>query len=66
MHSRLEKIETKLALAEDLLDEINKTLFRQDKRLEQLEAALSAMRERVESLTPPEPRDPAAEVPPHY
>lgn len=66
MDARLEKIESKLALAEDLLDEINKAVYAQEKRLAQLESAMAALREQVQTFAPPEPRDPAAEIPPHY
>jgi SlyX protein len=66
MDARLERIESKLALAEDLLDELNKTFYAQEKRLAQLEAAMLALREQVQTLAPPEARDAAAEVPPHY
>lgn len=66
MDARLERIESKLALAEDLLDELNKAFYAQEKRLVQLEAAMAAMREQVQTLAPPEPRDPAGEIPPHY
>ena len=42
MDARLEKIETQLALTEDLVDELNKSLYRQDKRIAELEARLAA------------------------
>ncbi len=66
MDARLERIESKLALAEDLLDELNKVFYSQEKRLAQLESAMAALREQVQTLAPPESRDPAAEIPPHY
>lgn len=66
MDARLEKIETQLALTEDLVDELNKSLYRQDKRIAELEAALLALREQVRTLAPPDSRTPAEEIPPHY
>ena len=66
MDARLEKIETQLALTEDLVDELNKSLYRQDKRIAELEAALLALREQVRTLALPDPRTPAEEIPPHY
>jgi len=37
MESRLEKLESKLSLAEDLLEELNKTVYRQQNRIDQMQ-----------------------------
>jgi SlyX protein len=66
MESRLEKLEAKLTLAEDLLDELNKTVYRQQNRIEQLQQEIIALRRQVQTSMPAEPRDSSDEVPPHY
>jgi SlyX protein len=66
MEARLEKIETKLSLAEDLLEELNKTVYRQQRRIDELEHALTAVRGQVQTSMPAETRSPGDEVPPHY
>ena len=63
---RLVEIEAKLALAEDLLDEVNRTVFRQQQVIDRLQQELRTLQEIVESADPsdlPAPRD---EIPPHY
>ena len=37
MDSRLEALEAKLSLAEDLLDELNKTVYRQQRQIDELQ-----------------------------
>ncbi len=66
MESRLEKIETKLGLAEDLLEEVNKTLYRQQRRIDDLQREMRDLRQQMQSAMPAEPRNPIDEVPPHY
>jgi SlyX protein len=66
MESRIEKLEAKLALAEDLLDELNKTVYRQQNRIEQLQQEIFALRQQVQTSLPAEPRNLSDEVPPHY
>ena len=66
MDERLEKIETKLSLSEDLLEELNNTVYRQQREIEQLQRELAALREQVRAALPNKPRDLGNEVPPHY
>jgi SlyX protein len=66
MESRLEKIEAKLSLAEDLLEELNKTVYRQQRHLEQLQQEVVALRQQVQTALPAEPRNLRDEIPPHY
>ena len=63
---RLEKIETKLGLAEDLLEELNKTVYRQQMQIEQLHQDLISLRKQVQASLPNEPRNVNDEIPPHY
>ena len=65
MEPRLDKIEAKLTLTEDLLDELNKAIYRQQCRIDQLQQELSALRQQVQTM-PAEPHSPGDEIPPHY
>ena len=64
---RLVEIEAKLSLAEDLLDTLNLTVYRQQQRIDRLERELRALHDQVEaSRAAGAPGAPADEVPPHY
>jgi SlyX protein len=65
---RIAELEAKSALADDLLDELNRTVFRQQQQIEQLARDLQAVRERLRDLAvaTPAAADPGDEVPPHY
>ena len=66
MDDRLEKIETKLSLSEDLLDELNKTVYQQQRQIEQLQREIVRLREQVLAAMPNETRNLNDEIPPHY
>lgn len=63
---RLEKIENKLSLSEDLLEELNKTVYRQQLQIDQLQQAIVTLREQMRAALPNEPRNLNDEIPPHY
>jgi SlyX protein len=66
MKDRLSEVEIKLGFAEDLLDELNRTVFRQQQQIEQLLREVRALRRQLEASIPAERATPADEVPPHY
>ncbi|MEW5786621.1 MAG: SlyX family protein [Pseudomonadota bacterium] len=67
MEQRIAELEAKLALAEDLLEALNGTVYRQQERMDLLESQLRLLYQQVRSLgSGEEPGDPAVEVPPHY
>ena len=66
MDERLEKIETKLSLSEDLLETLNDTVVRQQREIEQLRREIITLREQVKASLPNEPRSLIDEIPPHY
>lgn len=66
MEARLEKIETKLSLAEDMLEELNKTVYLQQRRIEQMQQEIVTLRQQVQQAMPAEQRSLADEIPPHY
>ena len=64
---RLAEIEAKLTLAEDLLETLNRTVYRQQQHIDRLEHELRALRDQVEAAASEnEPGMAADEVPPHY
>jgi SlyX protein len=66
MEERLEKIESKLSLAEDLLDELNKTIYHQQREIERLQREILTLREQLRASLPEERRNLLDEIPPHY
>jgi SlyX protein len=65
--ARLAEIEAKLTLAEDLLETLNRTVYRQQQHIDRLELEVRALRDQVEAASAAaEPGVPAEEVPPHY
>ncbi len=64
--NRLEKIESKLGLAEDLLDELNKTIYRQQQQIERMQHEMRTLRQQVQAAQPAEQRNLLDEIPPHY
>ena len=66
MENRIAELEVKLAFAEDLLDTLNQTVFRQQERIERLEREARQLRELVLQALPTEQRSLRDEIPPHY
>lgn len=66
MDARIEKLESKLTFAEDLLDELNRTVYRQQLQIDQLQEQIRALYRQIQSAPPAERRDPSEEIPPHY
>lgn len=64
---RLIAIETKLAFQEDLVEELNKTVFRQQQKIERLEAFCEALARQVRELNEAgNEKVSVNERPPHY
>ena len=66
MEARVTELEVKLAFAEDLLDTLNQTVYRQQERIEQLERLVRELRALVLQSIPTEQRSLRDEIPPHY
>jgi len=66
MESRLAELEAKLSFCEDLLEELNRTVYRQQQQIDLLQKELVTLREQVKTSMPAELREPADETPPHY
>ena len=65
--SRLNDLEIKLSYSEDMLDELNRTVFRQQQQIDRLIAEVRSLHEQVRN--PPAAREATNlrdELPPHY
>ena len=64
---RMVALESKLTSQEDLLDVLNQTVYRQQKKIDQLEELCIALAKRMTSMQNQDAGDmPANERPPHY
>ena len=66
MEARLDELEAKISLAEDLLDALNRTVYRQQQQIDQLQQDIRALRQQLQEAAPAEAGSPGSEVPPHY
>jgi len=66
MDSRLTDLEIKISYTEDLLDTLNRTIYRQQQQIDLLIAEFKALREQVQSAAPHEQRTLRDDIPPHY
>jgi SlyX protein len=64
---RLENIEAKIAFQEDQIEELNKTVYQQQQKLERLEAICEALARELRALAEAgNDGKPGNERPPHY
>ncbi|MBX3680520.1 MAG: SlyX family protein [Rhodocyclaceae bacterium] len=67
MSLRIEALEAKLVFAEDLLETLNLTVYRQQQHIERLQKQLARLAEQVAGNTGAgEARNLKDEIPPHY
>ena len=64
--ARLVELEIKIARQEDLVDTLNKTIYEQQKKIDQLEALCTALARHVRDLRESAGSLPPSERPPHY
>ena len=58
MESRRAEVEVKLSFSEELLEELNRTVYRQQQKIDQLQQELQALRAQVRLSLPAEIRNP--------
>ncbi len=63
---RLIELETRLAQQDDLLETLNRTVYRQQKRIDELETLCTALVRHVKDVRDAAAAGPANERPPHY
>lgn len=66
MDERLTELEIKAGFAEDLLEVLNQTVFRQQQQIQQLQREVRALRQQLQESMPAEFRSLRDEIPPHY
>jgi SlyX protein len=66
MESRLAEIEIKLSFNEDLLDDLNRIVARQQQSLSALESQVRELRIQLQRSMPSEQSQQVHEIPPHY
>ncbi len=66
MESRITELEIKISYTEDLVEELNRTVFRQQQQIDLLARELRSLRDQVQSGQPQEFRSLRDEIPPHY
>ncbi|MBU1665114.1 MAG: SlyX family protein [Gammaproteobacteria bacterium] len=66
MEARLIEIEIKLSYAEDTLEVLNRTVFRQQEQIDRLQQLVIRLSNQLQDMAPPERRDLGEERPPHY
>lgn len=66
MEQRIEILETRLMGAEDQIDELNRTVWRQQRDLDLLRQHLSELARQIKGLQPSGSSRPEDEIPPHW
>jgi SlyX protein len=66
MDSRLAEIEAKISFSDELLEALNRTVYRQQQQIDQLQFEMRALREQVRTALPSDPGNLRDETPPHY
>lgn len=67
MDDRLNDLEIKFSFAQDLLEELNLTVYRQQQQIDLLQQELRRLREQVQSSSADQrPGNLRDELPPHY
>ncbi|MGB6102034.1 MAG: SlyX family protein [Comamonas sp.] len=67
VQKRLEALEVKAVFAEDLLEQLNLTIYRQRQDIERLQLQMAQLRQQLQdSGGPAAQRDLRGEIPPHY
>jgi len=66
LEERVTELEVKLAFTEDLVEQLNLTLFRQQERMDLLQDELRVLYARIEAVSGQDKREASDEIPPHY
>ncbi len=66
MEDRIAELEVKLSFAEDLLESLNATVFRQQREIDQLRREMVALRQQWAAAMPADEGGQPREIPPHY
>ena len=64
--ARITDLEIKISYTEDMVEELNRVIYRQQQQIDLLIAEFKALREQVQSAAPAEQRSLRDDLPPHY
>lgn len=64
--NRLNDLEVKLSFTEDLVEELNRTVFRQQQQIDLLVVEMRTFRNQIATMQPEEQRNLRDDIPPHY
>ncbi|MFM9113981.1 MAG: SlyX family protein [Polynucleobacter victoriensis] len=63
---RITNLEVKLSFSEDLLEELNQTVYKQQQQIDALIKEVKALKLQIASNLPSDGNSPRDEIPPHY
>jgi SlyX protein len=66
VESRITELEIKISYTEDLVEELNRLVFRQQEQIDLLFREIRALREQAQNAQPQEQRSLRDDLPPHY
>jgi SlyX protein len=66
MEARIGELEIKISFAEDMIDELNRTVYRQQQQIDRLLTRVETLHDQVQAAAPAEQRSLRDELPPHY
>ncbi|PKO38968.1 MAG: SlyX protein [Betaproteobacteria bacterium HGW-Betaproteobacteria-6] len=66
MESRITELEIKISYTEDLVEELNHLVFRQQEQIDLLFREIRVLREQAQNAQPQEQRSLRDDLPPHY
>lgn len=66
MEHRIAELEIRLALQDDLLDELNTIVARQQLQLDRMQQDMRWLQQQLRSMEAANPGLPSQEIPPHY
>lgn len=66
MESRITELEIKISYTEDMVEELNHTVFRQQQQIDLLARELRSLRDQIQNNQPQEFRSLRDDIPPHY
>jgi SlyX protein len=66
MEDRITNLEIKLSFTEDLVEQVNQTVYKQQQQIDFLYRELKSIKEQAGSADSPGGNNPKDEIPPHY
>ena len=66
LEARISELEAKAVFADDMLDELNRSLYRQQQEIDRLQSDLRQLRTQLAGAAAAESGNPQDEIPPHY